>query len=150
MVSSFSWPRTSRSLTAFWLRYFPEALVDAPLVPGTGVDERDQGSPRIGRDPLKIPNPPSNPVAGLLRDTLAHHGLSQAAAARAMNISPGVICDIIKDRKPVSTELALRLERCLGLSADFILKVQAHYHYCAAYHARASQIAAEVKPLLTA
>ena len=104
----------------------------------------------IRRDPLKIPNPRSNPVAGLLRDTLAHHGLSQAAAAKAMNISPGVICDIIKDRKPVSTELALRIERCLGLSADFILKVQAHYHYCVAYHARASQIAAEVKQLVTA
>lgn len=106
--------------------------------------------PPIPRDPKKIPNPPSNPVAGLIRDTLAHHGLTQAAAAKAMRISPGVICDVIKGRKPVSTELALRLEHCLGLSADFILKVQAHFHYCVAYHAKSSLIAAEVKVLVTA
>jgi len=86
----------------------------------------------------------------LISDTLAHHGLTQAAAAKAMRISPGVICDVIKGRKPVSTELALRLEHCLGLSADFILKVQAHFHYCVAYHAKSSLIAAEVKVLVTA
>jgi addiction module HigA family antidote len=107
-------------------------------------------APAIPRDPQKIPNPPSNPVSGLIRDTLDHHGLTQAAAAKAMRISPGVICDVIKDRKPVSTELALRLEHCLGLSADFILKVQAHFQYCVAYHAKSSAIAAEVKVLVPA
>lgn len=106
-------------------------------------------APAIPRDPQEIPNPLGNPVAGLIRDTLAHHGLTQVAAARAMQISPGLICDVIKDRKPVSTELALRLERCLGLSADFILKVQAHFQYCVAYHTKSSAIAAEVKVLVT-
>jgi addiction module HigA family antidote len=100
------------------------------------------------RDPKQVPNPSSNPVAGLIQDTLIHHGLTQAAAAKAMRISPGVICDVIKARKPVSTDLALRLEHCLGLSADFILKVQAHFQYCVAYHAKSSLIATEVKVLV--
>ncbi|MEX1048880.1 MAG: HigA family addiction module antitoxin [Akkermansiaceae bacterium] len=107
-------------------------------------------APTSLREPKQIPNPPSNPVTGLIRGNLAHHGLTQAAAAKAMRISPGVICDVIKDRKPVSTELALRLEHCLGLSADFILKVQAHFQYCVEYHAKSSIIAAEVKILVTA
>jgi len=104
----------------------------------------------ILRDLRRVPNPTSNPVAGLVSDTLAHYGLSQAAAAKAMNVSPGVICDVIKGRKAVSTDLALRIERCLGISADFILRSQAHYHYCVAFHSKSPRIEREVTPLVTA
>ena len=41
----------------------------------------------IPRDPHKVPKPLSNPAAALIRDTIAHHGVTQLAAAAAMNLS---------------------------------------------------------------
>ncbi len=40
----------------------------------------------IRREPLKIPKPLSNPTAFLIRDTIAHHGITQAEAVEAMKV----------------------------------------------------------------
>ncbi len=86
-------------------------------------------------------------MPGLIQDTLEHFELTQAAVAKATNISPGVICDILKNRKSVSTDVALRLEKCLGISAEFVLRTQSYYQYCVAYHEKASRIETEVQSL---
>ncbi len=101
----------------------------------------------IPLDPKQVPRRQHNAAAGLIEDTLAHHGLTQAAVARAMNISPGLICDIIKGRKGVSTDFALRFEKCLGISAQWLLRVQGFHDYCTAYHAKGKQISGEVQRL---
>jgi len=64
----------------------------------------------IPRDPLKVPNPLSNPAAALIRDTLEHYGVTQAAATSAMKISTALLSDVICQRKGVSPALALRFE----------------------------------------
>ena len=75
----------------------------------------------IPRDPLKI----SNPAAALIRDTLAHRGISQAATADAMAISKAGLSDVIRQRNGVSASLALRAQYRLGNSGDLLIRLQA-------------------------
>jgi len=96
----------------------------------------------------QVPRRSHNAAAGLIEDTLAYHGLSQAAVAKAMNVSPGLICDILKGRKGVSTDFALRFEKCLGVSAKWLLRIQSFHDYCVAYHAKREVIKKEVQSLV--
>lgn len=50
----------------------------------------------VPRDPFKIPKPLSNPAAALIRDTIAHHGLTQIEAADTMKISKTQLSDVIR------------------------------------------------------
>ena len=104
----------------------------------------------IPRDPKKIPRRSHNAAAGLIEDTIAHHGLSRAEVARAMQVSPGLICDIIKGRKGVSVDFALRFEQCLGVSAQWLLRLQSFHDYCVAYHSKGKTISMDVKKLASA
>jgi len=88
----------------------------------------------------KIPNPKSNPAAGMVADMITHHGLTQKTVALAMRISPGLLSDIVRGKKGISAEFALRFEKCLGLSAEWLLRTQAHYDYCVAYHGKKATI----------
>lgn len=101
----------------------------------------------IPRDPLKVPKPLSNPAAALIRDTIEHHGVTQADAAAAMNISKALLSDIIRQRKGVSAAIALRFQYCFGVPADLIVRLQAQFDYQKAYHAKSDEIRREVRSL---
>ncbi len=88
----------------------------------------------IPLDPLEIPNPQSNPAAGLIQDTLKHYGITQAAAAKAMRISPSQLNDIIRQKKGVSAVIALRFQACFGVPGDLLIRLQAQYDFQKAYH----------------
>ncbi len=94
----------------------------------------------IPRDPLKIPKPVSNPAAALIRDTLAHRGISQAAAAEAMAISKAGLSDVICQRKAVSATLALRAQYSLGIPGDLLIRLQAQFDFQKAHHARQGEL----------
>ena len=104
----------------------------------------------IPRDSKKIPRRSRNAAAGLIADTIEHHGLTQAAVAEAMGVSPGLICDIIKGRKGVSVDFALRFEKCMGISAPWLLRLQSFHDYCVAYHSKGKAISRNVKTLTSA
>lgn len=97
-------------------------------------------------DEVKVPRCETNAACGMVADTLAHYGLSQAEVARAMKVSPGLLSDIVKGKKDVSAEFALRFEKCLGVSAEWLLKTQAFYDYCTAYHKK-EELTADVEPI---
>lgn len=101
----------------------------------------------IVRDPLKIPKPLSNPAAALIRDTIAHHNLTQAEAAEAMKVSKAQLSDVIRQRKAVSTNLALRVQFCLGIPGDLLIRLQAQFDYQKAYHAKNEEIQMEVRAI---
>ncbi len=103
----------------------------------------------IPRDQKKVPRPVANPAAGAMRDTLEHHGLSNAEAARAMCIPRSRLTDIFAGRKGVSADTVLRFERYLGLSAEALLRLQAKFDFYKAYHAKNLEITREVQPLET-
>ena len=96
----------------------------------------------------KIPRLATNPACGMIGDMIAHYELSQKEVATAMMISPGLLSDVIRGRKGVSVEFALRFELCLGLAADWLLRTQAHYDYCTAYYSKIPAIQKEVQSLV--
>ena len=88
----------------------------------------------IPRDPLKVPKPVSNPAAALIRDTIVHHGITQIAAAAAMNLSKAQLSDVIRQKKGVSASLALRVQLCFGIPGDLLIRLQSQFDYQKAYH----------------
>ena len=99
----------------------------------------------IPRDPLKIPKPLSNPAAALIRDTIAHHGITQAEAAEAMKVSKAQLSDVIRQKKAVSANLALRAQFCLGIPGDLLIRLQAQFDFQKAYHAKNKELQLEVR-----
>ena len=91
-------------------------------------------STAIPRDPLQVPRPLSNPAAALIRDTIAHHGLTQIAAAAAMNLSKAQLSDVIRQKKGVSASIALRVQYCFGVPGDLLIRLQSQYDFQKAYH----------------
>ncbi len=102
----------------------------------------------IPRDPLKTPKPVSNPAAAVIRDTLEHQGVSQVAAAKAMNISTAQLSDVIRQRKGVSAAIALRFQFCFGVPADFLVRLQAQHDFQKALHSKGPGIRREVTALV--
>lgn len=74
-----------------------------------------------------IPKPLSNPAAALIRDTIAHHGITQAEAAEAMKVSRAQLSDFSRQKKAVSANLALRAQFCIGLLGDLLIRLQAQF-----------------------
>ena len=62
-----------------------------------------------------------------LRETLDELGLTQAAFANALDISPMRVSHLLKGDRPVTAELALRLGRALGQSPQYWLNLQTTY-----------------------
>lgn len=59
-----------------------------------------------------------------LRETLDELGLTQAAFAEAIGISPMRVSHVLRGDRPVTAELALRLGRALGQSPQYWLNLQ--------------------------
>ncbi len=102
----------------------------------------------IPRDPLKVPKPLSNPAAALIRDTILHHGVTQLAAAEAMNLSKAQLSDVIRQKKGVSASIALRVQFCFGIPGDLLIRLQSQFDFQKAYHsAKNLTLHQEVKSL---
>jgi len=97
------------------------------------------------RNAAKVPKPLSNPAAAVIRDTLEHYGITQADAARAMNISTAQLSDVIRQRKGVSASIALRFQACFGTPGDFLIRLQAQHDFQNACHSKGPGIRREVK-----
>ncbi|MBS0571443.1 MAG: HigA family addiction module antidote protein [Proteobacteria bacterium] len=70
--------------------------------------------------------PPIHP-GELLEEILRDRGMSQAAFARAIGVSPMRISHVVREERPVSAELALRFGRAFGQSPQFWLNLQTDY-----------------------
>ena len=53
--------------------------------------------------------------------------LSANGLAEALGVPQNRISDIVRGRRGVTADTALRLERAFGVSADFWLNLQSHY-----------------------
>lgn len=62
-----------------------------------------------------------------LAETLEELGVSQAAFARVLGVSPMRISHVIKGTRPVTAELALLFGRALDQSPQYWLNLQADY-----------------------
>lgn len=78
---------------------------------------------------------PTHPGELLRDDILPAIKMGKSALARALGISRQHLYDILKERKPVSPEIAARLGKAFGDGAGIWLRMQAAYD---AWHAERS------------
>lgn len=70
--------------------------------------------------------PPIHP-GELLREILEDAGLSQASLARNIGVSPMRISHLIRETRPVTADMALRLGLAFGQSPEFWMGLQNDY-----------------------
>lgn len=67
---------------------------------------------------------PTHPGAILREDVLPTLGLTQGELARRLGVSRRTVSEVVHERRPVTPDMALRLARLLGGSADSWLNMQ--------------------------
>ena len=78
--------------------------------------------------------------------------LSASAVAKGLGVTPAAVNSLIRGRRGVSAELALRLARYVGITAEFWIGLQGQYDLDVAHDETEERIAREVHrcPLLPA
>lgn len=70
--------------------------------------------------------PPIHP-GEYIREALGELGLTQAALAQALDVSAMRISHLVREERPVTAEMALRLGQAFGQSPQYWLNLQADY-----------------------
>ena len=98
---------------------------------------------------IRIPTnrPPTHPGRMLSEEFLQPLRLTQREAARQLGISYPRLNELVHGRRGVTPDTALRLERLLGMEAQFWMNLQSHYDLEVAKDALASKLEREVEVL---
>ena len=80
--------------------------------------------------------PPTHPGEMLLDEFLKPLGISQSALAARLGVSFPRLNEIIRKKRSLTPDTALRLERVLGMPADFWLGLQTDWDLWHALHGR--------------
>ena len=112
-------------------------------------------NPRTGRKAIgvrRLPSkrPPTHPGEMLLEEFLRPLGISQSAFAVRLGISFPRLNEIIRRKRSVTPDTALRLARVLGVSADFWLGLQQDWDLWHAQRSKKAQAISQLIPLLRA
>jgi addiction module HigA family antidote len=70
---------------------------------------------------------PIHPGEHLREDFMKPLGLSSSALARALDVTPARINEILRERRGISADTALRLARYFRTDAQSWLNLQSHY-----------------------
>ena len=73
--------------------------------------------------PMKTPNHPGD----LIRDCLDELGVNVTEGAKALGVTRAALSRVINRKAGVSAEMAVRLEKALGSTAGFWLRLQLNY-----------------------
>ena len=93
---------------------------------------------------LPTHRPPTHPGEMLVEEFLKPLGISQAAFAIRLGVSFPCLNEIVRRKRGVTADTALRLERVLGMPADFWLGLQQDWDL---WHALRSGRAAMIQAL---
>ena len=91
--------------------------------------------------------PPTHPGEMLLEEFLKPLGISQSAFAGRLGISFPRLNEIIREKRGVTPDTALRLARVLGMSADFWLGLQQDWDLWHALRSSKAAAIGELEPL---
>lgn len=98
------------------------------------------------RRSLRRDFPPVHPGEVLGEDFLRPLGLSQYALAQAIGVPQIRISEIIRGKRAISPDTALRLARYFGTSAEFWITMQATHDLMVARESLGEEIARTVEP----
>ena len=90
--------------------------------------------------------PPIHPGETLREDVLKPLGMSVNKLARALAVDATRLNDIVRGRRGITADTALRLARYLGTSAEFWIGLQADYDLRVARREKLRKIEREVAP----
>jgi addiction module HigA family antidote len=91
--------------------------------------------------------PPIHPGEILHEEFMKPRNLSQNALARALNVPPRRINEIVMGKRGITADTALRLARFFGTSAEMWTGLQADYDLRVARNEKARAIERDVEPL---
>jgi len=100
-----------------------------------------------GERRLPAHRPPTHPGEMLLEEFLRPLGISQSAFAVRLGVSYPRLNEIVRGKRSVTTDTALRLERVLGMSAGFWLGLQTDWDLWHAMRGEAAEKIAELERL---
>jgi addiction module HigA family antidote len=90
---------------------------------------------------VRIPThgPPVHPGEILLEEFLVPHGISQHKLAELIGVTVNRVNEIVKGKRGISPDTAIRLEALFGASAQFWLNAQLACDLYEAMHSESSQ-----------
>ena len=100
----------------------------------------------VGRR-LPKQRPPTHPGEMLVEEFLKPLGISQSKFAIRLGVSYPRLNEIIRGRRSVTPDTALRLARVLGMSADFWLGLQQDWDLWHALRSEKTEAIAKLEPL---
>jgi antitoxin HigA-1 len=84
---------------------------------------------------------PVHPAEILREDVLPALGRPKAEIARLMGISRQTLYDLLNERQPITAQMALRIGKLTGTTAESWLRMQSQYDMKIAERAMADEIA---------
>ena len=91
--------------------------------------------------------PPTHPGEMLFEEFIKPLELTQVELARRLGVSYPRLNEIIKGRRSVTPDTALRLSRVLGMSADFWLGLQQDWDLWHAMNSPEAKSISQLKPI---
>lgn len=90
---------------------------------------------------------PTHPGEMLLEEFLKPLGLTQARLAERLGVSYPRVNELVHGKRDMTPDTALRLERLLGVEAQFWLNLQLAWDLYHATHSPAARRIRQIKPL---
>jgi addiction module HigA family antidote len=90
--------------------------------------------------------PPSHPGEILREDVLVPLNMSVNQLAKLLTVDSARLNEIVRGRRGITADTALRLARYLGTTPEFWLKLQVHYELRVARQTKLREIEHAVRP----
>lgn len=90
---------------------------------------------------------PVHPGEVLREEYLEPLGITPTALARALNVSAPTINDVVRERRGITADVAIRLARYFDTSAQFWMSLQMEYSLAITLASSGEEIEHEIQPL---
>ena len=111
------------------------------------ITTRGRPSRRLVQRRLPTNRPPTSPGEMLLEEFLKPLGISQSAFAVRLGVSFPRLNEIVRGKRSVTPDTALRLARVTGMSADFWLGLQQDWDLWHLLRTKEAAKIAQLEPL---
>lgn len=112
-----------------------------------GRTERRARSAKLGAHRLPLHRPPTHPGEMLLEEFVKPLAITQSELALRLGVSFPRLNELIRGKRSLTPDTALRLARVVGMSAEFWLGLQLDWDLWRALHDRKAEEISHLIPL---
>lgn len=91
--------------------------------------------------------PPTHPGEMLLEEFLKPHGMTQTELAERLRVSYPRVNEIVKGKRGITPDTALRLAKLFGTTAEFWLNGQRNWDLWHAMHSQTAEEIDQIEPV---